>query len=213
MSVQTSETVRSPRGWRGGGTGPDAEETRAALPDHALVALAQGGDNAAFALLIERHRRGIYAFAYRFLGDEQDTDDAVQETFARAYSRLCTYTPDGRFGSWILAICAHWCIDTLRARRRRVRTVALGRVPETEHFISDIAGPEECALRWAGGEEMRGWLDALPPDYRTVLALRYAQERSYGEIAAALDLPLTTVRMRLFRARAALRMIATPRAS
>ena len=56
---------------------------------------------------------------------------------------------------------------------------------------------------------MQSWIATLAPEYRTVLAMHYHQERTYGEIATALDLPLTTVRMRLFRARAALRSLAT----
>lgn len=182
---------------------------RATLTEHELAPLAQAGDDEAFALLVRQHERGLYAFAYRFFNDPLDADDAVQETFARAYARLHTYSPSGRFGSWLLAICSHWCIDTLRRRQRRVRTVALGMDLHEEYFISDLPGPEETAIRRSGREEVEGLLATLPPHYRTVLALHYAQEYSYDEIAQALDLPLSTVRMRLFRARAALRTIAT----
>lgn len=191
------------------GESPRAALDRTALTDQELATLAQGGDGEAFALLVRRHERGIYAFAYRFFHDPLDADDAVQETFARAYTRLGTYTPAGRFGSWLLAICAHWCIDALRARRRRVRTITLGAVPDIDTFIGEVPDPEECALRLSGREEVQGWLATLSPEYRTVLAMYYHQERTYNEIASALDLPLTTVRMRLFRARAALRTVAT----
>jgi RNA polymerase sigma-70 factor (ECF subfamily) len=192
------------------GETPCAALDRTTLTDQELAVLAQGGDGEAFALLVRRHERGIYAFAYRFFHDPLDADDAVQETFARAYTRLGTYTPAGRFGSWLLAICAHWCIDALRARRRRVRTVALGTIPDIDTLIGDVPDPEEQALRGSGREEVQRWLAALSPEFRTILAMHYHQERTYGEIATALDLPLTTVRMRLFRARAALRTVATP---
>ena len=93
----------------------------AILPsDDELVARVRGGDQEAFALLVERHKRAIYNLAYRLLGTSQDADDAAQETFMRAYTRLTTYAPDGRFGAWLSAICSHWCIDTMRARQRRV---------------------------------------------------------------------------------------------
>jgi RNA polymerase sigma-70 factor (ECF subfamily) len=182
---------------------------RAALPEHEIVALAKAGDGEAFALLVRRHERGVYAFAYRYFNDPFDADDAVQETFARVYTRLHTYSPPGRFGSWLLAICSHWCIDTLRSRRSRIRTVTLGMVVESEQFISELAGPEEAVIRHSSREEVAGWLGTLPAQYRTVLALHYAQEYSYSEIAQALNVPLSTVRMRLFRARAALRTLAT----
>lgn len=212
MSVQQqlgATTSGRGRALRGGASVPPTPHDRTALTDQELVALAQRGDSEAFALLVRRHERGVYAFAYRFFNDPLDADDAVQETFARAYARLGTYTPAGRFGSWLLAICAHWSIDALRARRRRVRTVALGTMPEGDYLISESADPEEWVLRVTRSEEVQGWLATLSPEYRTVLAMHYAQECSYGEIATALDLPLTTVRMRLFRARAALRTLAT----
>ncbi len=152
-------------------------------------------------MLIERHKRMVYNVAYRLLGNATDAEDAAQETFLRVYTRLATYVPDGRFGAWLGAICSHWCIDTMRARGRRVQTVALGRVPECERFISRVAGPEELALRRAGHDEMQAWLADLPASYRAVLVLRYYQELSYAEIADTLSEPVSTVRMRLFRAR------------
>ena len=169
--------------------------------DDEPVMRVRGGDQEAVATLVERHKRSIYNLGYRLLGNSQDADDAAQETFMRAYTRLATYAPDGRFGAWLSAICSHWCIDTMRARGRRVQTVALGKVPESDRFISQIDGPEDYALMRAGHDEVQGWLDALPPQYRVVLALRYFQDLSYGEIAEVLGEPISTVRMRLFRAR------------
>ncbi len=172
-----------------------------------LVSRVRAGDQEAFVTLVERHKRTVYNLGYRLLGNSQDADDAAQETFMRAYTRLATYTPDGRFGAWLSAICSHWCIDTMRARSRRVQTVALGKVPESDRFISQLEGPEEWALIRAGRDEVQGWLDVLPPQYRTVLTLRYFQDLSYGEIAGVLGEPISTVRMRLFRARGLLGQI------
>jgi RNA polymerase sigma factor (sigma-70 family) len=90
-----------------------------------------------------------------------------------------------------------------------VQTVALGRVPECDRFVSRVDGPEELALWRAGSDEMQAWLAALPTSYRAVLVLRYYQELSYAEIAETLDEPVSTVRMRLFRARNQLSKIVT----
>lgn len=181
---------------------------RATVPaDDELIARVREGDQEAFAVLIDRYKRQIYNLAYRLLGSPNDAEDASQETFIRAYTRLATYEPDGRFGAWLSAICSHWCIDTMRARRRRVQTVALGKVPESDRFISQVDGPEEVAMGAASRDEVQCWLNALPPQYRTVLTLRYFQELSYAEIADVLDEPVSTVRMRLFRARAMLQQV------
>ncbi len=125
----------------------------------------------------------------------------------RAYTRLGTYRPGGTFRAWLLAITAHWCSDLARARRRRVPTVALGAVLDSDRFLPQEAGPEERALGRAAADEVQGWLDALPPTDRAVLALRYLHDLSYREIAAALGEPLTTVRMRLFHARRRLQAV------
>lgn len=181
---------------------------RAVTPaDDELIARVRQGDQEAFAILIERYKRMVYNLGYRLLGNPNDAEDASQETFVRAYTRLATYEPDGRFGAWLSAICSHWCIDTMRARRRRVQTVALGKVPESDRFISQVDGPEDVALVGAARDEVQHWLAALPPQYRTVLTLRYFQDLSYAEIADVLDEPVSTVRMRLFRARAMLQQV------
>lgn len=183
-------------------TGRDNVTTVTLVPsDDELVVRVRAGDQEAFAALVERYKRTVYNLGYRLLGNSHDADDAAQETFLRAYTRLATYAPDGRFGAWLAAICSHWCIDTMRARGRRVQTVALGRVPESDRFISQMVGPEEWALMRDGRDEVQGWLEALSPQYRTVLILRYFHDLSYIEIAEALDEPVSTVRMRLFRGR------------
>ncbi len=184
-----------------------AQVAQVLISDDELVTRVRGGDQEAFALLVERYKRMVYNLGYRLLGNSHDADDAAQETFLRAYTRLATYAPDGRFGAWLSAICSHWCIDTMRARGRRVQTVALGKVIETDRFISQLEGPEDRAMMQDSYDEVQGWLDALPPQYRVVLTLRYFQDLSYNEIAEALDEPVSTVRMRLFRARGLLAQV------
>ncbi len=186
---------------------PMAQRAVATPADDELIAWVRVGDQEAFAILVDRYKRQVYNLAYRLLGTPNDAEDASQETFIRAYTRLATYEPDGRFGAWLSAICSHWCIDTMRARRRRVQTVALGKVPESDRFISQVDGPEEVALMASSRDEVQVWLNALPPQYRTVLTLRYFQDLSYAEIADVLDEPVSTIRMRLFRARAMLQQV------
>jgi RNA polymerase sigma-70 factor (ECF subfamily) len=191
-------------------TGLAASELRDSTgrTDDELVARVREGDHEAFAALVDRHKRQVYGLAYRMLGDRSDAEDAAQEAFVRAYTRLATYQPDGRFGAWLLAIASHRCIDLLRSRGRRTPTVALGKVAESDRFISQIDEPEELAIRAAVGDDVRRWLATLPPAYRLVLTLRYFHELSYSEIAATLGEPVSTVRMRLFRARGMIQAMA-----
>ena len=171
--------------------------SRADDSDDAFVLRALSGDAAAFVTLVDRYRRAVYSLAYRLLSNATDAEDAAQETFVRAYTRLNTYQPGSRFGSWLLSITSHWCIDFLR-RRRAVSLDELDMRP-----IADSVGdhPETLAMQSERREEVQRWLDGLPAPYRAVLVLRYWHDLSYTEISEKTGLPVSTIRMRLFRAR------------
>jgi RNA polymerase sigma-70 factor, ECF subfamily len=174
-----------------------ANTTNPELSDDELALRGAAGDGAAFVVLVERYKRPVYALAYRILGNSADAEDAAQETFVRAYTRLSTYQPGGRFGSWLLAITSHWCIDHLRRRR----SVSLDSNTALGGFLDKGELPEALALRSERQNEVRQWLLCLPEAYRLVLILRYWHDLSYAEISTATGLPVSTVRMRLFRAR------------
>ncbi len=176
--------------------------------DDELVARVREGDHEAFAALVDRHKRQVHGLAYRMLGNRSDAEDVAQEAFVRAYTRLATYQPDGRFGAWLLAIASHRCIDLLRSRGRRAPTITLGKVAESDRFISQSDEPEERVIRGSVEDDVQRWLATLPPPYRLVLMLRYFHELSYNEIAGTLGEPVSTVRMRLFRARAMIQALA-----
>jgi RNA polymerase sigma-70 factor (ECF subfamily) len=168
--------------------------------DDALVTRVLAGDRAAFAGLVERHQKPVYRLAYRLLGNADDADDAAQETFVRAYVHLARYRPGSSLRTWLLAIAGNWCLDQLRRRtvdRRRI--VRLEAVEETLEARDD--SPESRLLHAESRSAFRRRFAALPDHYRQVLALRYEQDLSYSEIGDALASPVSTVRMRLFRAR------------
>lgn len=168
--------------------------------DDQLVARVLAGDHAAFAGLVERHQKPVYRLAYRLLGNADDADDAAQETFVRAYVNLARYRPGSSMRTWLLAIAGNWCLDQLRrrtvARRRMVRLEAV-----EECLDSRDDSPELRLLRAESHGAFRRRFAALPEHYRQVLALRYEHDLSYNEIGQALNRPVSTVRMRLFRAR------------
>ncbi len=170
------------------------------MPDDVLVARVCEGDTESFAILAERYKRPVYNLAYRMLGNAADAEDAAQETFVRAYTRLHSYQPGARFGSWLLAITSHWCIDHLRRRR----TVSLEAVQGALPLPAPGEYPEELAMRAEGRQEVQRWLATLPESYRLVLILRYWHDLSYNEISETIGQPVSTVRMRLFRARQSL---------
>ena len=160
---------------------------------------ARHGDEGAFSQLVEVYQRPVFNLCYRMLGDAAEAEDAAQETFIRAYTRLASYDPNRKFSSWMLAIASHYCID--RLRQRRMGLVAWDDLP-TGSWLSDMQPkPEEVALDRETQRQVRELLNDLPPDYKAVVTLRYWHELSYEEIAETLHTTVPAIKSRLFRAR------------
>ncbi len=167
--------------------------------ESAWVQQALTGDKAAFNRLVEAYQRPVYNLAYRMLGNPQEAEDAAQETFLRAYARLRQYSPEHKFSTWILSITNHHCID--RLRKRRVQWISIDDNPVLGDLPEETPRPEQRALARERDAELQAMLAQLEPEYRTPLILRYWQDYSYEEIAAAMELSVPAVKSRLFRAR------------
>jgi RNA polymerase sigma-70 factor (ECF subfamily) len=165
-----------------------------------LIERAVAGDERAFAELVTRYQTAVYNLAYRMLGDAGEAEDAAQEVFLRIYRRLATYNADHRFSTWVLSIASHYCIDLLR--RKRPWLVPLENISNWMRARS--RGPEAAALAVEQQDIVRGLLAKLPEHYRLVLLLRYWHDLGYEEIAQVVDLPVSTIKARLHRARNAL---------
>jgi RNA polymerase sigma-70 factor (ECF subfamily) len=135
------------------------------------------------------------------LGNAQESEDAVQEVFLRAYRRMDSYDPGRRFVTWLLTISSNYCID--RLRRRRMSWLTLDDV--AFWLTSADAGPERSAIEGERQRYVQQALQRLPEGYRSVTVLRYWNDLSYLEIAEALSLTEATVKTRLHRARKMLR--------
>jgi len=163
------------------------------------IARTRQGDEEAFARLVEAYQRPVFNVCYRMLGDPAEAEDAAQETFIRAYTRIDSYDPKRKFSSWLLAIASHYCID--RLRRRRFGLVSWDDLPPWRWLPDTDPQPEEVALRHEAQRQVQELLNELPPDYKAAVVLRYWHELSYEEIAEALDSTLPAIKSRLFRAR------------
>ena len=179
------------------------DEARAPrIEDETLVARAVAGDMVAFASLVERHTGRVHALAYRRLRDADVAEEAAQEAFLRAYVHLAEYRPGANFAAWLHAIAAHWCIDYRRKQRRRAwRTLPLGAAGELHHDTPATDDPEAAVLANEQRRAVAQWLANLPAPYRQVIDLRYFQGLSCAEIGNRLGQSITTVRVRLHRAR------------
>lgn len=164
----------------------------------AWIQRALAGDQEAFACLVEAYQTAVYNLAYRMLGNAVEAEDAAQETFLRAYTRLDTYDSDRKFSSWLLAIASNYCID--RVRQRRFRWLSLDELPSWR-WLASSSQPEEAVIRGEERDEVRQLLDQLPPHYRATVILRYWYDFSYQEIAEAMETTESAVKSTLYRAR------------
>jgi RNA polymerase sigma-70 factor, ECF subfamily len=159
--------------------------------DYSLVRRFQAGDDEAFDVLLERHRRRIYNLVCRLVG-VGEADDLSQEVFLAAYRSLPSFRGDASFSTWLYRVAVHTCAHHLRRRR-----------PETAELDEELADlrreqdPEQSALRRELQDRVRGAIDALPFKLRLVIVLRDMHGLSYDEIASVAGCPIGTVRSRL----------------
>jgi RNA polymerase sigma-70 factor, ECF subfamily len=163
------------------------------------VLQARRGDQQAFAGLVTAYQVPVFNLALRMLGSPAEAEDAAQETFLRAYTKLETYDATRKFSSWLLSIASHYCVDKLR--RREYKTTSVEEV-EAWHWVPDeTPRPEEQLLDKEQLRHIQRLLAQLPADYRLVIVLRYWQDLSYEEIAEMTHTTESAVKSRLHRAR------------
>jgi RNA polymerase sigma-70 factor (ECF subfamily) len=178
------------------------------LADERLVELALDGDEDAYGALVQRYQRRLTAFLGQLVGDIELARELSQEAFIRAWSALARFDPRYRFSTWLFRIAHNLGIDHLR--RRRLQTVGLYRTDsdgdEVEVVVAALdKDPLGHLENRALAEELHQVIDNLRPEYRELVLLRHFGGLSYQEIAEFKDMPLGTVKNKLFRAHSVLR--------
>jgi len=174
--------------------------------DEELVEACQAGEASAFDVLVGRWEDRIRGAAYRFLGSEEEARDVAQEAFLKAYRALGGFKREARFSSWLYQIATNLCRDRLRRRRARA-TVSLEELEETGPVIMETRpGAYERLLQLDLSRTVRRAVHALPEEQREVMILKEYQGLTFLEIAQALDLPVSTVKTRLYRGLGQLRL-------
>lgn len=178
------------------------------MVDQRLLQRAKRGDRAAFSELVDRYRDRIYAFLYRMVHDREEALDLAQETFLRVYRSLHSFRLEQPFKPWLYRIANNLAIDYLRKRKDTISLDAP--IDKEEGWFMQIAdqrpGPELLHEQSELADYLVDLIEQLPENYRNVILLRHGQDLSYQEIAEILQVPVSTIKTRLFRAREALRM-------
>jgi RNA polymerase sigma-70 factor (ECF subfamily) len=152
--------------------------------------------------IVREHSTRVYRLAYRLTGNRHDAEDLTQEVFVRVFRSLSTYTP-GTFEGWLHRITTNLFLDQAR-RRQRIRMDAMGE--DGDRYPATGAGPERAFEHDNLDVDVQRALDELPPEYRAAVVLCDIEGLSYEEIAVTLGIKLGTVRSRIHRARARLRV-------
>lgn len=158
-----------------------------------LVNQCIAGDQLSFTKLICRFRGQVYGLCYRMLGQREDAEDAMQETFVRVAKNLHRWDPERAFEPWLLTIAGNRCRTRLAQRMRRPGTLTL------EHPVADHSVDERRAKLLS--EELDHALSTVRKEYRDAFVLFHKNEMCYNEISESLNIPLGTVKTWVHRAR------------
>ncbi len=172
--------------------------------DEIIVERALTGDAEAFGELVRRWERRIFALTYGMLGREEDARDATQETFLAAFRNLRGFRGEAKVSSWLHRIAVNQCIS--RQRRSKVRGESALEDEHETHATPVNYSPARMAEGRQETAAVRRAINSLPLELRQVVVMKEFEELTFREIADALDLPLSTVKSRLYTALKQLQM-------
>jgi len=176
-------------------------DAKSSTSDEQLVDATLAGDDDAFAELAGRHKGRVFGVAARFARDAAELEDICQDVFVQAYFKLRQYRRDSPFEHWVVRITTHKCYDYLRKRRRSGNNVSVEAMLESGY---EPSAPETAAPH-PDLERLYAALAQLSAKERLVITLLELEERSVQEIAEFTGWSTSNVKVRAFRARAALR--------
>ena len=176
--------------------------------EEALIARCLLGDSESFRPLVQRYQRVVFSVAFRMLGARADAEDVAQQAFVDAFGALDRFRSEGRtnaFSTWIIRIAINRCKDVLKSKKRTEESLDADVAGGEAMFAHDPRDPEASLAQVRQRHALERALARVPPKYREVLVLKDVEELSYEEIREILALPITTLKIRVVRARAMMR--------
>lgn len=181
----------------------DAEE-------QALIARCVAGDAEAFRPLVHRYQRLAFSVALRMVGRRADAEDIAQQSFVDAFGAVDRFDGEGRhhaFSTWLLRIVVNRAKDVLKSKKRTEESLDAEVSGGEAMFAHDPVSPETRTAQHEIRVRLENALLQVHPKYREVLILKDVEELSYEEIREILRLPITTLKIRVVRARTMLRSL------
>ncbi len=178
------------------------------VTDAAVVAQVLAGDKDAFRVLVERHSRSIFRVVYRMTGNQQDSEEIIQETFLRAYKSLDKFESRSNFGTWLYRIAVNRALDFLSSKKMQMQNkdtyqIADSRDPDESHEVqvpSLSPGPDRVLISSEIKRKVVQAMALLTPAERVAFAMRHMEGQSIEEISLALNLKAGAAKNCVFRA-------------
>ncbi|MFO7891802.1 MAG: sigma-70 family RNA polymerase sigma factor [bacterium] len=170
-----------------------------------IIYKALKGDEEAYTILLKRYKYGIFKMIYQMIKNKEETEDIVQETFIKAFNSLHSYNSKYAFSTWLYKIAYNHCIDKLR--KKKLKTQSLDKPIELKEgsvkfqIKDDRYNPEKSVILDEKKNKINLTINSLPEKYKKVIIYRHHKDKSYHEISKELNIPLGTVKARIFRAR------------
>ncbi len=179
---------------------PASKNTNDENADLAAICRCQGGQSEAFSELVERYQQRLFNSLLRLTGSAEDAADLAQEAFVQAYTKLDTFRQESRFYTWLYRIAFNMAMS--HRRRRRPVTCADDDAARIAESTTDRChSPAEQSMVREQVAQVQDAIDQLADDHRTIVVLREIEGCDYEQISSILEIPIGTVRSRLFRAR------------
>ena len=175
------------------------------IPDIELIGRALTGDQMAYREILKRYRTPLYNLLFRMVRNKMETEDLVQEAFIKAFGSLATFNDEYAFSTWLYKIAINNCIDHFR--KKRLKTFSLDKPIDSKdgeikrEFPDPTYQPDNTLLSKEKDKLIEEAIQNLPEKYRISIVLRHTEDKSYEEISQILNIPLGTVKARIFRAR------------
>ena len=187
--------------------------TPKAVRDCSLIRSAiEKNDQRAYAELMNNYQESLYTLMFKMVNNPYDAEDLTIEAFGKAFHNLAQYNFNFAFSTWLFGIATNNCVDFLRRKRLDLYEIDKGFDEKEDNFRTfelndDTPTPDEKLFAKEKAQMVRQYVNMLKPHYRELVELRYFEELSYEEIAERLQIPMGSVKGKLFRAKDMLQAI------
>jgi RNA polymerase sigma-70 factor (ECF subfamily) len=164
--------------------------------DYTILQKAQQGDKNAYKGIVSYYKSDVYRFCYSLLREPEASKDLAQETFITAYGKMSLYKPTGSFKAWLCRIAYHQFLN-IREKQKR-RNEYFSAIEEELEFLATINSEQQEKPQDTEGI-IKQAMENISEDYRLCLSMKYLNNMSLQQIAETLNLPLGTVKVRIFR--------------